>query len=86
VQPFEFIAGQAVSNRARKIDDSAGGLFSGVGGPKPPQALSTAVLGMKTGGKASAGGAGLQAGWVGIVRQGAQLLAATRFRRGRLGL
>ena len=33
--------------------EGAGGLFSGASGPKPPAALSQAVLGMKPGGKVS---------------------------------
>ena len=41
------MAGAAV----KKITDTAGGLFAGSGGPKPPPALSSAVLGMKIGGK-----------------------------------
>jgi peptidylprolyl isomerase len=51
-EPFEFIAGEpvrAVSRRA--AGDAAGGLFAGGSGPKPPPALSTAVIGMKVGGK-----------------------------------
>ena len=52
-EPFEFIAGEQVTAQAvKKISDSAGGLFSGSSGPRPPPALSTAVLGMKRGGKA----------------------------------
>ena len=51
VQPFEFTAGTKVSNSAKKINDSANGLFTGAGGPKPPPALSNAVIGMKVGGK-----------------------------------
>ena len=35
----------------KKINDSANGLFSGQSGVKPPPALSTAVIGMKVGGK-----------------------------------
>jgi len=35
----------------KKINDAANGLFSGQSGVKPPPALSTAVIGMKTGGK-----------------------------------
>ena len=35
----------------KKITDTANGLFAGAGGPKPPPALSSAVLGMRTGGK-----------------------------------
>ncbi len=51
-QPFEFTAGSPVSGAAiKKISDSANGLFAGSGGPKPPPALSTAVLGMRSGGK-----------------------------------
>ncbi|GAX75053.1 hypothetical protein CEUSTIGMA_g2497.t1 [Chlamydomonas eustigma] len=53
-EPFEFIVGEPVSEQpVKKISESAGGLFSGTGGPKPPPALSTAVLGMKRGGKRS---------------------------------
>lgn len=52
LQPFEFVAGQPVSGAGvRKINDGANGLFTGTGGPKPPVALSRAVLGMKKGGK-----------------------------------
>lgn len=50
-EPYEFIAGGEVSNKAKKINDSAGGLFAGTGGPKPPPALALAVVGMKAGGK-----------------------------------
>jgi hypothetical protein len=35
----------------RKISEGANGLFSGQGGPAPPVVLSTAVVGMKAGGK-----------------------------------
>lgn len=53
-EPFEFIVGEPVQEQAaRMMSDSAGGLFSGQGGPKPPQALSNAVLGMEKGGKRS---------------------------------
>lgn len=53
-QPFEFTAGDVVSGVAvKKISDSANGLFAGSGGPKPPSALGTAVLGMRVGGKVS---------------------------------
>ncbi|BDA41910.1 Peptidyl-prolyl cis-trans isomerase FKBP18, chloroplastic [Coccomyxa sp. Obi] len=53
-EPFEFTAGDAVSGvAAKKISDSANGLFAGSGGPKPPSALGTAVLGMRVGGKRS---------------------------------
>jgi peptidylprolyl isomerase len=51
-EPFEFVAGGKLdSSRVRVDADSAGGLFSGASGPKPPPALSTAVVGMKLGGK-----------------------------------
>ena len=54
-EPFDFVAGAAVAGVApTKIVDSAGGLFSGQGGPTPPPALSTAVIGMRTGGKVRA--------------------------------
>jgi hypothetical protein len=52
LQPYEFTAGEAVSGvAAKKISDSANGLFAGAGGPKPPPALALAVLGMRAGGK-----------------------------------
>lgn len=52
VQPFDFVVGQPVSEvGVKKINDSANGLFSGQSGVKPPPALSTAVIGMKAGGK-----------------------------------
>lgn len=49
-EPFQFIAGESVSQKKVKMGDSAGGLFTGSGGPKAPPALSTAVIGMKVGG------------------------------------
>lgn len=50
-EPFQFIAGEPVSAKSAKpVGDSAGGLFSGMSGPKAPPALSTAVIGMKVGG------------------------------------
>jgi peptidylprolyl isomerase len=53
-EPFEFVAGESISaSSIKKINDSANGLFSGQGGPRPPPALSTGVLGMKVGGKRS---------------------------------
>jgi peptidylprolyl isomerase len=52
-QPLEFVAGEPVNVSARKINDSAGGLFAGGSGPKPPPAISTAVIGMKPGGRVS---------------------------------
>ena len=36
-----------------RLVESAGGLFAGGGGPRPPPALSTAVLGMRAGGRRS---------------------------------
>lgn len=38
---------------AAQVSDGAGGLFTGLGGPKPPPALAAAVLGMRPGGKRS---------------------------------
>eukprot|EP00892_Ulva_mutabilis_P001524 jgi/Ulvmu1/11372/UM075_0034.1 len=54
-EPFGFIAGKPVGQRkAKKADGGqANAAFSGQNGPKPPPALSTAVLGMKKGGKRS---------------------------------
>lgn len=53
-QPFQFVAGEIVSGAGiKKINDSANGLFAGQGGPKPPPALGTAVVGMKVGGRRS---------------------------------
>lgn len=53
MQPYAFIAGKPVGQRKAKKADGGGGnaAFSGQNGPKPPPALSTAVLGMKKGGK-----------------------------------
>ena len=55
VQPVEFTAGLDVGSGGVKqpAGEGAGGLFSGASGPKPPAALSQAVLGMKPGGKVS---------------------------------
>ncbi len=51
-EPFEFVAGAAVAGASpTRFVDSAGGLFSGQGGPTPPPALSTSVIGMRAGGK-----------------------------------
>jgi peptidylprolyl isomerase len=50
-EPFEFVVGQPLDSKAKMSDFSGGGLFSGMGGPKPPPALSTSVRGMKVGGK-----------------------------------
>jgi peptidylprolyl isomerase len=52
-EPFEFVVGQPLDSKAKMSDFSGGGLFSGMGGPKPPPALSTSVRGMKVGGKRS---------------------------------
>ena len=52
MQPLEFKAGQEVIGGDKQpLGESAGGLFSGASGPKPPPALSQAVMGMKPGGK-----------------------------------
>ena len=55
LQPVEFTAGLDVGSGDVKqpAGEGAGGLFSGASGPKPPPALSQAVLGMKPGGKVS---------------------------------
>ncbi len=51
-EPFEFVAGAAVAGASpTRFVDSAGGLFSGQGGPVPPPALSASVIGMRAGGK-----------------------------------
>lgn len=54
-EPYQFIAGSRLDGPSSKVaaNDSGGGLFSGQSGPKPPQALSYAVIGMKVGGKRS---------------------------------
>lgn len=53
-QPFEFIVGQPVTGSgSRQFLESAGGLFAGGGGPKPPVGLSNAVVGMRVGGTRS---------------------------------
>ena len=58
-EPLQFIVGSRVTagglrGTAVAADvESGGGLFSGASGPKPPPALSTAVIGMKSGGKRS---------------------------------
>ena len=53
MQPFEFTAGQPVSGPSTRNVESAGGLYAGGGGIKPPPALSQAVIGMRAGGKRS---------------------------------
>jgi hypothetical protein len=55
MQPLSFTAGKKVGFMEKTAGESAGGLFSGQSGPKPPPALSVAVLGMKPGGKRSVG-------------------------------
>ena len=53
-EPYEFtVGGKVDGSQVKKINDSAGGLFSGQGGPKPPPCLSRAVVGMRRGGKRS---------------------------------
>lgn len=53
-EPLEFVAGKPVtSDSIAKDVDAAGGLYSGIPGPKPPPVLGTAVVGMKRGGKRS---------------------------------
>ena len=52
-EPFTFIAGSQLDAPRAITTDAGGGLFSGQTGPKPPQALSYAVVGMKVGGKRS---------------------------------
>ncbi len=55
LQPVEFTAGLDAGSGGVKqpVGEGAGGLFSGASGPKPPPALSQAVIGMKAGGKVS---------------------------------
>lgn len=52
-EPLEFVVGEFVSGSQMKTvgDSGGGGLFSGSPGPKPPQAISKAVVGMKPGGR-----------------------------------
>lgn len=57
-EPLQFIAGSkltagGVRGTAVVDTESGGGLFSGTSGPKPPPALSSAIIGMKPGGKRS---------------------------------
>ncbi|GIL87656.1 hypothetical protein Vretimale_14667 [Volvox reticuliferus] len=54
-EPYEFIVGEPVYSASLKPydSDSANPLFAGSSGPKPPQALSLSVVGMKKGGKRS---------------------------------
>ncbi|KAI3428752.1 hypothetical protein D9Q98_007574 [Chlorella vulgaris] len=52
-EPFEFVVGGPVVGPGVRTVESAGGLFAGGGGPKPPLGLSKAVVGMRTGGKRS---------------------------------
>lgn len=53
LQPLSFVAGEQVNVFGKKASDTAGGLFAGGSGPKPPPAISTAVIGMKPGGRVS---------------------------------
>jgi peptidylprolyl isomerase len=55
-EPYSFVAGGSVKalSPKRAGESGGGGLYSGAGGPEPPPALSTAVLGMKVGGIRSA--------------------------------
>jgi peptidylprolyl isomerase len=50
-EPFEFVAGQKVAAKKVTMGDTAGGLFEGGSGPKPPPALADAVVGMRVGGR-----------------------------------
>uniref|UniRef100_A0A061S102 peptidylprolyl isomerase n=2 Tax=Tetraselmis sp. GSL018 TaxID=582737 RepID=A0A061S102_9CHLO len=55
-EPLEIIAGgdlPKVSARSSSFDSESQGLFMPAGGPKPPPALTQAVLGMQVGGKRS---------------------------------
>ncbi|KXZ46062.1 hypothetical protein GPECTOR_47g337 [Gonium pectorale] len=54
-EPYEFVVGEPVNAASLKAfdSDSANPLFAGSSGPKPPQALSLAVVGMRKGGKRS---------------------------------
>lgn len=63
-QPYEFVVGEPVLGMSvRKAEADAGnGLFTGQSGPKPPQALSNAVLGMRKGGKVREGRPGFVTG------------------------
>lgn len=45
------MAGGTVDLKALRQSDVPGTLITGLGGPQPPAALSTAVIGMKKGGK-----------------------------------
>jgi len=65
-EPLQFVVGEFVTGSVMKeAGDSAGGLFAGSSGPKPPQAISKAVVGMKAGGRVShdALGCGVEVGW-----------------------
>lgn len=52
-EPFTFVAGSQLDAPKTITTDAGGGLFSGQSGPKAPQAVSYAVVGMKVGGKRS---------------------------------
>ncbi|PNH10177.1 Peptidyl-prolyl cis-trans isomerase FKBP18, chloroplastic [Tetrabaena socialis] len=51
-EPYEFTVGDPVyAASIASYTETANGMFSGSSGPKPPQALSLSVVGMKKGGK-----------------------------------
>lgn len=52
-EPFSFTVGERIVSFGKSAGDTAGGLFVGGGGPKAPQALSNAAIGMRVGGKRS---------------------------------
>jgi len=52
-EPFSFVAASQLDAPKTVTTDAGGGLFSGQSGPKAPQAVSYAVVGMKPGGKRS---------------------------------
>ncbi len=52
-EPFSFSAASKLDAPRAITTEAGGGLFTGQSGPKPPQALSYAVVGMKVGGKRS---------------------------------
>jgi hypothetical protein len=77
-EPLEFVVGEFVTGAALKqAGDSAGGLFSGTAGPKPPQAISKAVVGMKPGGRVSRGSrVAVGAGWAICWRRSASVYSS----------
>jgi len=52
-EPFSFVAASQLDAPKTVTTDAGGGLFTGQSGPKAPQAVSYAVVGMKPGGKRS---------------------------------